>query len=35
MVFVAASTLGRSHLVFNDPYFIPPTHPTNVAWDNR
>jgi len=31
MVFVAASTLGRSHLVFIDPYFIPPTHPTNVA----
>ena len=31
MVFVAASTLGRSHLVFSDPYFIP----THVAWDNR
>ena len=28
---LAASTLGRSHLVFIDPYFIPPTHPTNVA----
>ena len=34
MVSVAALTLGRSHLVFVDPYFIPPTHPTNVAWDS-
>src|SRR6218665_3011007 len=24
MVFVAASTLGRSHFVFSDHYFIPP-----------
>ena len=34
MVSVAASTLGRSHLVSIDPDFIPPTHPTNVAWDS-
>jgi len=33
MMSVAASTLGRSHLVFIDPDFIPPTHPTNVACD--
>jgi len=33
--FVAASTLGRSRLVFIGPYFILPTHPTNAAWDNR
>ena len=32
-VSVAASTLGRSHLVFIYSYFIPPTYPTNVAWD--
>ena len=31
MVSVEASTLGRSHLVFINLDFIPPTHSTNVA----
>jgi len=34
MVSIATSTLDRSHFIFIDPYFIPHTHPTNVAWDS-
>jgi len=33
MASVAALTLGRSHLVFVDPDFIPHTFPTNAACD--